>query len=324
MLRLAESRAGHATGALGREMEFGRWAVSWMMEEWTYAEWLVSGSLWRKPTTKTPHSCSTTNTCSTQAQLQCGAKPFRAICQRPCHVSTNRQDPLSHLWEFQWVSAPTWTTNALQNSIVNRFAVLALPVEEESPRDTWGTLVSSEVREEKLSCRCKKYCPPNLCLAQMGTIVPFALNKSGTCTSRWAPGRMGLITHWADKHPSAYGQRSLGPGGNHIQVLNRSDICIERPQVKLGITTTVVNRVLVPSSLNSSRATGATTKGGAYWSARNCVVARWPILGDLASVSIIHAKHLVGSPGFGDGLALWSGGTSRKMSMASSGWVLGS
>ena len=67
------------------------------------------------------------------------------------------------------------------NSTGNRFAVLPLLVEEE-PREIQGEpLVSSEAREEKLSCRYRKYYPPHVCLAQTGTIVPLALNKSGTC-----------------------------------------------------------------------------------------------------------------------------------------------
>ena len=52
---------------------------------------------------------------------------------------------------------------------------------EEEPREIQGEpLVSSEARDEKLSCRFRKYCPPHVCLVQMGTIVPFALNRSGT------------------------------------------------------------------------------------------------------------------------------------------------
>ena len=45
-------------------------------------------------------------------------------------------------------SSIEWVTNTMQNSIGNRFAVLALPVEEEPPEIQGEPLVSSEAREE--------------------------------------------------------------------------------------------------------------------------------------------------------------------------------
>ena len=66
----------------------------------------------------------------------------------------------------------------------------------------------------------------------------------------------------------------------------------------MGITTIVVNRVfsallseLLPGQL------GLRPKGDAYGKVLGtALVPRWPVLGDPASVSVRHAKHLVGVP----------------------------
>ena len=51
------------------------------------------------------------------------------------------------------MSAPTWATNALHNSTINRFMVLDFLLEEEPREIQRETFVSSEARKERFSCR---------------------------------------------------------------------------------------------------------------------------------------------------------------------------
>ena len=76
----------------------------------------------------------------------------------------------------------------------------------------------------------------------------------------------------------------------------------------------------MPSSLNSSLGNwGCDQRGDAYWKVLGtALVARWPVLGDPASVSGRHAKHLVGAPKIWYGMACDLGGTSRETRMAGS------
>ena len=73
------------------------------------------------------------------------------MCNLPALMSYDYR--LSGQGQAMYESSIEWVTNTMQNSIGNRFTVLPLLVEEE-PREIQGErLVSSEARDEKLSCR---------------------------------------------------------------------------------------------------------------------------------------------------------------------------
>ena len=154
MLRLAESRSGHASGALGNETEFGWRDASGMMQNWTRGRMCGERFSMKEMNHQTlPILAGQQTPAVRESKLNVEQKPFRAQRQRPCRVTTGRQDQFKPPARVPSSEFGYMGDQHPKNSTGNRFAVLPLRVEEE-PREIQGEpLVSSEARDEKLSCR---------------------------------------------------------------------------------------------------------------------------------------------------------------------------